>query len=124
MTIGVLTYLLAVIVVSGILTLIANHSPSFLENQIFLSVYWILGTVTLSIGGFIAGLIAKRRGILHGIIVALGGALLVFLYFILFMPDGADQSTLSGYLTTGVVLSGLAGGNGELIALKRHGREL
>jgi hypothetical protein len=124
LAIGVVTYVLAVIVVSEMLTLIANRSPSFLESDFFRSLFWIVGTVMLCVGGFLSGLLAGRRGILHGIVVALGGALLAALYFWLTFPGPADQTVLSGYLTTGVVLSGLAGGNGELIALKRRGREL
>ena len=124
LAIGIVAYVIAVVAVSEVITLIANRGPSFFESQLFRSAYWIVGTVMLCVGGFLSGLLAERRGILHGIVVALGGALLAFLYIWLTIPDGADQSTLSGYLTTGVVLSGLAGGNGELVALKRRRREL
>jgi hypothetical protein len=124
LVIGIVVYVLAVIAVSEVLSLIANRGPSFLESELFHSTFWLVGTVMLCVGGFLAGFLAECRGILHGIVVALGGALLAFLYIWLTLPEGADQSTLSGYLTTGVVLSGLAGGNGELVALKRRRREL
>ena len=124
LVVGLLAYVVAVFVVSETITVIANTRPSFLESELFRSVFWIVGTVMLCVGGFLSGLLAGRRGILHGIAVALGGALLAALYFWFTFPGPADQSTLTGYLTTGVVLSGLAGGNGELIALKRRHREL
>ena len=121
---GILVYAFAVILVTEVGTMTTSGGLSFVGSPLFRSTFWIASTVLLCAGGFLSGLLAGRRGILHGIVVALVGALLAFLYVVLRMPDAADTSTLAGYLTTGVVLSVLAGGNGELMAIKRRGREL
>lgn len=116
---GTLVYVLAIGLVTGLLTLTANVTPGAFENLAFRSVYWIVGVLMVSGGGFVAGYLAGRHGVLHGVVVAIAGALLVVGGLAIVMPEAADQGTFSGYLTTGLVLSGLAGGNGELLALKR-----
>jgi hypothetical protein len=116
---GIPAYVVAVAFVTETGSLTMDTGIALLDSQWFRSAFWIASTVLICGGGFLAGLIAGRRGILHGVAVALGGAPLAFLYLAFRMPDAADHATLAGYLTTGIVLSALAGGNGELIATRK-----
>lgn len=120
---GTLAYLVSVMLVSGLLTLIANSAPQIFDSSIFRTAYWIIGVLMLSVGGLLSGYMAASRGVLHGVVVAIAGAVAATIFLSMLMPGAVDQGTFMGYLGAGVILSGLAGGNGELLARKfRDGR--
>ena len=117
--IGVFTYLAFVMLVSGTLTLMDNLIPSLFQSTWFHSGFWIIGMVMMSSGGFVSGFTAGRRGILHGVVVSIVGALIVVSVLSLITSGQVGGEVLKGYLTVGLVMSGMAGGIGELVKVKR-----
>ena len=120
---GAVVYLLLFAVISGGITLAANIKPSLFEAKLFNSIYWIAGIIMLSAGGFVSGFLAGQRGIMHGVVVAIAGAVIVTIVASLIFSGLNSADFLTGYLAIGIVLNSLAGGVGELVALKlgRHG---
>jgi len=121
---GVGGYVGAFLIVSLLLTLAVNVGGSPTPGaMLFWAVFWLLTVFMLATGGYISGWLAGERGLLHGFVVGLVGALFVGGTLQLVLPHFIIEesgSPIIGYLMPSVVLTTMGGGIGELFKRRRH----
>ena len=116
--IGLAAYIGSFLIASMLLTVDANlRSDTGPSPALFWVAFWLGGIFMLSAGGFVSGWIAGERGLLHGFVVGLLGALCVGgaieLVLLGFSVD-IGVSAIIGYLLPSAVLTTMGGGIGEL----------
>lgn len=91
---------------------------SFVMNTASQAVPWTAVTIgflfVMSIGGFVAGYKAGHSGWLHGIVVAMAGAVALSLGINLMMPGFLGRETFMAFLVMGGFLNAGSGWLGEL----------
>lgn len=114
--VGTVVYIASVVVTTLMLTVVANWNEGIFQTQIFRVIFWIAGVAMLATGGFVAGWVAKERGLLHGFVVGLVGGIIVGGILQWFLPTSEEISTtpIFGYVATSLLLTTLGGGIGEL----------
>lgn len=123
---GFLAYIGAFVIASVLLTVDANlRSGTGSSSGLFWLVFWLGGIFMFSAGGFVAGWIAGERGLLHGFVVGLLGALSIggAIELLLFSSSfEIGVSVVIGYLLPSAVLTTMGGGIGELFKRRRQSR--
>jgi hypothetical protein len=122
--IGAFVYVIAVLGFSILGTVGANIGPLSGLSQLpfFWVIFWLSSTVALMAGGIAAGWVAGERGLLHGFVVGLIGALAVglvlHLIFLLLRFDGVS-SPIPAYILASTIFTTLGGSVGELYHRRR-----
>jgi hypothetical protein len=122
--VGVFIYVLAVLGFSVLGTIGANIGPlsGLSEFPLFWLVFWVASTAALMAGGIAAGWVAGERGLLHGFVVGLVGAMTVGLIlhtlFLLLRFDDVS-SPIPGYILASAIFTTLGGSVGELYHRRR-----
>jgi hypothetical protein len=122
--IGAFVYVIAVLGFSILGTVGANIGPLSGLSQLpfFWVIFWLSSTVALVAGGIAAGWVAGERGLLHGFVVGLIGALAVglvlHLIFLLLRFDGVS-SPIPAYILASTIFTTLGGSVGELYHRRR-----
>jgi hypothetical protein len=121
---GVLAYVGAFLAVSVMLTIAVNlGAADSASSLLFWAVFWLLSAFMLATGGYVSGWAAGERGLLHGFVVGLAGALIVGgaiqAVFPTILSDGSG-SPIIGYLMPSAVLTTMGGGIGELFKRRRQ----
>ena len=122
--VGVFIYVLAVLGFSVLGTIGANIGPlsGLSEFPLFWLVFWVASTAALMAGGIAAGWVAGEKGLLHGFVVGLVGAMTVGLIlhtlFLLLRFDDVS-SPIPGYILASAIFTTLGGSVGELYHRRR-----
>ena len=122
--VGVFIYVLAVLGFSVLGTIGANIGPlsGLSEFPLFWLVFWVASTAALMAGGIAAGWVAGEKGLLHGFVVGLVGAMTVGLILhtlFLLLRFGDVSSPIPGYILASAIFTTLGGSVGELYHRRR-----
>ncbi len=81
--------------------------------------YQIVGVLGALVGGFVAGILARRRGSLHGALASVIGLFVFFCSFAL-VEDPAFSVGDLGFIVLNLVAAGYAGAAGERFRARRE----
>lgn len=91
---GVLSYVGAFLLLSVLMSSLANFFPDFAWSNGYWTLLSLLGKVMLGIGGFVSGWVAggksALRGLLHGLVVSIFGAILIASITAVMLGEGAS----------------------------------
>ena len=115
--IGLIVYLAAY----GIYAVAANIAMDSMPQMLFWILLTLGGLFAMSVGGFVAGLISGKYGWLHGLFIAISGAVVITIFIQFIAPGLIDQTAFIMFIVVGGFLNTGAGWLGQL---KRKSNEV
>ncbi len=116
---GIGVYVLVYVILSGVLILAEftqTQHDLFSEPSLFLQLILVASILKSATGGFVAGYIAKNKGLLHGLLVGLVVGLAITIITII--THGLQSELISevakSYLIKGILFAAISGGLGQV----------